>query len=43
MPVHYIPYVKPLLQLLTGIKENTDCAFSPREISNNVYQIGTKH
>ena len=38
-----IPYVKRLLQLLPHIKENTMCALSPREIRNNVYQIGTKH
>jgi len=43
MLVHYIPYVKRLLQLLTGMKGNKECDLSPREISNNVYQIRTKH
>jgi hypothetical protein len=38
-----IPYVKRLLQLFPQIKENTECALSPHEIRNNVYQIGTKH
>ena len=38
-----IPYVKRLLQLFPQIKGKTKCALSPREIRNNVYQIGTKH
>jgi hypothetical protein len=38
-----IPYVKRLLQLLTGLKWSTNRASSPHEIRNRVHQIGTKH
>jgi urease accessory protein UreE len=35
--------VKQLLQILSGIKENTERALSIHGFSNNVYHIGNKH